>query len=64
MATTTTKKTRKPSGPKPVYVVYTIGGDADGNEDFTVHLCTRKAEKALQEMDDRPGSKYKRIMLA
>lgn len=52
------KRTRRPSGPKPVFVLYKEGDN--GTEVLTV---TRNAAKALETMDADRDIKYQKAML-
>lgn len=68
-AATEVKKSRKPAdpnapkrevGPRPLYIVYTI---AEGSNDLTIHLNSRKAEEVLADVSANPERKYARLMV-
>lgn len=52
--------TRKPLGPRPAYITYTL------DEETGVPVpgfTTRKADEMLQYVDENPGTKYMRVMI-
>ncbi len=49
-----TKKKRRASGPKPVYIVYTT----DENGKFSILCITRRADKALSTLDEHDDAQY------
>lgn len=42
------RKTRGPTGPKPVLIVYTYDFDNNPEDPIVSHLCTRDANKVIE----------------
>ena len=58
-----TRKPRKPSEPRPVFVVCSIVTDENGNEDVNMIAVSRKAENVLDKALSVPGAIVKKVMV-
>tara|TARA_R110000803_G_scaffold165778_1_gene229228 strand:- start:357 stop:578 length:222 start_codon:yes stop_codon:yes gene_type:complete len=65
---TAAKKTRKASGPRPLFLLYSLVKDEAGNvTDFSIDSGSRNAANILQKLDESQGTdtplKYKKVMV-
>lgn len=58
-----TRKPRKPSEPRPVFVVCSIVVDENGNQDVNLIAVSRKAENVLDKALTVPGAIVKKVLV-
>lgn len=57
------RKPRKPSEPRPVFVVCSILTDETGKQDVSIIAVSRKAENVLAKAFSVPGAIVKKVMV-